>query len=161
MDLNIQQLEPSRIFFRVLFSCTAQFQTIAERRSSLVLASSPRDRRFKITQSFGIYDFGRFTLVGLNGEFLAWLFDSGRLSIFLLKANNGDLGKAFFELGGTQLTRHAMHNVFRDVAIAAVVALHADFRRHVEKDSVRFIAEVMGQLDPAATLVGERLVASR
>src|SRR5207302_286284 len=74
--------------------------------------------------------------------------------LFLLHPHHRDFGKAFLEGGWAQLGGHALHHVFGNHAVAALVAVHADFYRDVKEDGVDLVAVIARHLDPGVPLVG-------
>lgn len=84
-------------------------------------------------------------------------FADGGAFIAALDANHGDAGKAFVEAGRAQLGCHVAHGLFRDHALAAAIAIEADFQRHFEEHGVDFVAEFARHLDPVAALAGRKI----
>ena len=78
-------------------------------------------------------------------------------SLFLLQPHHRDLGKTFLELRRAQLAGHALHHVFRNIAVAAAIALHADLGRNVKEHRVRLVSEIVRQLHPAPPLVRRKV----
>src|SRR5271157_1746417 len=103
---------------------------------------------------FGIHRVRRRAFVRLDHQLLSWLLSGTTFPALFLQPDDRNLRESLFELGRTQLAGHALHDIFRNVALAAAIAFDANLRRHIEKHSMRFVAKVVRQLYPATALVG-------
>src|ERR1700730_1573353 len=78
---------------------------------------------------------------------------SRQSSFFLLHLYHRNLRKSLLESRRTQLGAHAPHYIFRHHSLAALIALKANFQGNVEEHSLRVVAIVLRQLDPALALM--------
>src|SRR5580698_726394 len=74
---------------------------------------------------FGIVRATGLDVIGLS--FRSRRLGTHPIGLFPLEPDDSDLGEAFFKLRRPQLRSHALHHVFRNVALAPPVALDTHF----------------------------------